>query len=167
MTAESLIELKPLGINVSDAPSRPLLLLKDDTGELTMPLAISAVDAGILLQQTGRGTSWSSPHVITEQILKLSSLKIKRCLFTEIRQGHVMAKLELSALDSEVPSSTELRFLEVKAEVAVILCLYLSVPLFATRDLIWKARHQGAEQKEQSELMVLQTSSFRPHSYLM
>lgn len=157
MSAELLIELKPIGINVTGATSKPLLLLKDTTGELSMPLPISALDAGVLMQQTGKGTTLSSPHHITEQILNFAGLKFERCVFTEFKNNCLYCRLELQ----------EEKALETKAEHAVSLCLYLNIPMFATRDLIWKARNQAAETQEHSDLMIFQTAAIRPHHYLM
>jgi bifunctional DNase/RNase len=158
MSADLLIELKPIGINVSSAHSKPLLLLKDSSGDLTMPLPISPLEAGVLMQQTGRGSTLSSPHSITEQILNFAGLKIERCLFTEYRNHNLYCRLEFRGNP---------KALEIKAEHAVSLCLYLNVPMYATRDLIWKARNQAIEIQEQSEFMIFQTAAFRPHHYLM
>lgn len=166
MSGELLIELKPIGINITGPQSKPLLLLKDSSGDLTMPLPISSMDAGVLMQQTGKGATLSSPHLVTEQILKLADLKLERCVFTEMKSSNLMARLEFSYPGLEVLGSAPKSF-EMKAEAAVALCLYLSVPLFATRELIWKARNQAVELQEQSEMMLFQTAAIRPHHYLM
>jgi len=158
MSGELLIELKPIGINVNGTPARPLLLLKDSSGELTMPLPISALDAGVLMQQTGKGSTVTSPHHITDQILNFSGLKASRCIFTEYKNHTLFCRLEFEVSD---------KFFETKAEHAVSLCLYLNVPMFATRDLIWRARNQAVEMQEQSELMIFHTAALRPHHYLM
>jgi bifunctional DNase/RNase len=158
MSAELLIELKPIGINVNGSPSKPLLLLKDSSGDLTMPLPISPLEAGVLMQQTGRGPTLATPHYMTEQILHFAGIKIERCVFTEYRSQVLYCRLDIEG---------QSRFLETKAEHAVSLCLYLNVPLYATRDLIWKARNQAVEMQEQSEFMIFQTAAIRPHHYLM
>jgi uncharacterized protein len=154
---QDLVELKPLGMNMSGLTSKPVLLLKDVSGEITMPLPITNLDAGILMQQTGQGAVMASPHGITEEILKLVSLKIKRCVFTEYHQNHLYCVLEFF---------NKKESLKVKAEQAISLCLYLNVSLYATRDLIWKARQQSMEKSYQEELLLLQAGFSRHHQYL-
>jgi hypothetical protein len=158
MSAELLIELKPIGINITGSTSKPLLLLKDSTGDLSMPIPISALEAGVLMQQGGKGPTMASPHYITEQLLNFSGLKIERCIFTEYRNHTLYCRLEFCNLDRSV---------ETKAEHALSLCLFLGIPIYATRELIWRARNQAVEIQEQSEFMIFQTAAVRPHQYLM
>lgn len=163
MSEEALIELKPLGINLSGPHSRPLLLLKDLAGDMTMPVPISHLEAGILLQQTGQGPTMSSPHNVTQQILTFAHLQIERCIIHAIKNTLLMSQLEIK---SEVDA--KLNLLEIKAESAVALCLYLNVPIYSSREMIWKARSQSLElQESESQLHVFQTSAMRPHQYLM
>lgn len=163
MSEERLIELKPLGINLNGAHSRPLLLLKDSSGDLTMPVPISHLEAGILLQQTGQGPTLSSPHNMTQQILTFAQLQIERCVIHAVKNSILMSQLEIK---SQVDPSLSL--LEVKAESAVSLCLFLNVPIYASRDMVWKARNQSLElQESESQLHIFQTSAMRPHQYLM
>lgn len=163
MSEEQLIELKPLGINLSGPHSRPLLLLKDLSGDMTMPVPISHLEAGILLQQTGQGPAVSSPHAITQQILAFAHLQIEKCVIHTIKNSILVCQLEIKS-----DKNSTLDFIEIKAESAVTLCLYLSVPIYASRDIIWKARSQSLElQEAESQLHVFQTSAMRPHQYLM
>ncbi|MCS6838950.1 MAG: DUF151 domain-containing protein [Bdellovibrionaceae bacterium] len=155
--SDLLVMLKPLGINMSQMASRPLLLLRDDSGELTLPLPISPLDAGVLMQQAGKAATMWSPHQVTVEILKLAQLEPERCVFIEIRGGAVWGRLEFK----------NQKAIEMRADYLVSLCLYLNVPIFATADLIWRARHQVFEIQEQDGLMLFQSSAFRPHEYLM
>jgi hypothetical protein len=156
--SEVWIQLKPFGINLTGAGAQPLLLLKDSSGELTLPLRIPALEVGILLGQSGKAQALTSPHLVTEQILKALGASIQRCVLYDVKAQHLMARLELS----------NGQFVEIRADQAVSLILYLNVPIFTTRELVWKARNLNVELQTQDEGLVLfQSAALRPHEYLM
>lgn len=158
--SEVYIQLKPFGINLSPtgAASMPLLLLKDSSGELTLPIPIHPIDAGILMQQSGKAVGFHSPYMVTEQVLKIFQVKVERCLIHEVRNSQIYCRLEFS----------NQMHLDIKAESGICFAMYLNIGIFATRDVIWKARTLSLElQAKNDGLLIFQTSAIRPHEYLM
>lgn len=156
--SEVWIQLKPFGINLMGSSSQPLLLLKDASGELTLPLRIHALEVGILMGQSGKGQVLTSPHIVTEQLLKAVGVSLQRCILHDVKGQQIMARLELSTG----------QFVEIRADQAVSLVMYLNAPIFTTRELIWKARSLSVEMETQQEGLVLfQSAAMRPHEYLM
>ena len=172
MAGEVLFELKPMGISITGADSKPLLLLRDDSGEMSMPLPITQLEAQILMNLTGKGITLANPYAATEHLLKWAGLKVNRCEFyLESSSSPLMARLCFAAPSEEGVSLLPLNSEPVcllKAEMVVALCLQLNVPMYASRDVIWSARKHSVDlQESQDPLSIFQGAAFRPHHYLM
>jgi bifunctional DNase/RNase len=133
-----LVRLFPYGLSVNGDASRPFLLLKDEGHQYTLPVAVSAIEAGVSLAQTNRSTVSSSPHKFTELLLQSMGVEIMQAVFVEIKGSSQFMRLYLSG-------NPKLSSLKLRADEAMSLCLYLQVPLFATKSFIGKSRVMTAE----------------------
>lgn len=162
MSEESLVQLFPFAMTVTGDGQRPLLLMKDSSHELTLAIPLNPIEAGITLTQSNKMAAPSSPHRVTELLLKSMGLKIKRCLFSEIRTGQLWVQLELE----NHPLNQQALF--IRADESMSLCLHLEVPVFASREFILKSRVYSGEFRSQSREMVLNPKILeKPHPYVM
>ncbi len=66
------------------------------------------------------------------------NMRLEKCVFIEIKNSHQYVKLFITG-------HPQLRSLKVKAEDVLSLCLYLEVPLYATKEFIARSRVMVAE----------------------
>ena len=133
-----LVRLFPFGLSVTTDASRPFLLLKDEAHLHTLPVAVSPIDAGVALSQSNRTTLESTPHKFTALLMQSLDVEIKQAVFVEIKGSHQYLRLYLSGHQN-------LSSIKLRADEAMSLCLYLGVPLFATRNFIGRSRVLSAE----------------------
>lgn len=133
-----LVQLFPYGLSVTTDASRPFLLLKDEAHQYTLPVAVSPIDAGVALSQNNKMVLESSPHKFTALLLESLGIEIKQAVFVEIKGAHQYLRLYISG-------HPQTNSVKLRADEAMSLCLYLSVPLFATKSFIGRSRVMSAE----------------------
>lgn len=133
-----LVQLFPYGLSVTTDASRPFLLLKDEAHQYTLPVAVSPIDAGVALSQSNKTALESSPHKFTAILMQSLNIEIKQAVFVEIKGSHQFLRLYISG-------HSGLSSLKLRADEAMSLCLYLNVPLFATKNFIGRSRVMSAE----------------------
>ncbi len=135
---ENLIRLFPYGLTLVQDPSRPTFLLKDESGQLVLPVSISPLEAGVALQQASQSILPTTPHKVTEVLLGTLNIKIEKCVFVEIKGHHQYVRLFLEGHPTHGS-------IKVRADEAMSLCLQLNVPLYSTRNFINRSRRMSAE----------------------
>lgn len=135
---KDLVRLFPYGLSVTTDVSRPLLLLKDEAHQYTLPVAVSPIDAGVALSQSNKTILQSSPHKFTALLMSSMGIEIKQAVFVEIKGSHQYLRLYLSG-HAQMPS------MKLRADEAMSLCLYLDVPIYATKNFIGRSRIMSAE----------------------
>jgi len=135
---DDLVQLFPYGLSVTTDVSRPLLLLKDEGHQYTLPVAVSPIEAGISLSQSNRAILESSPHKFTALLMDSLGVEIRQAVFVEIKGSHQYLRLYFSGH----PHTNSLK---LRADEAMSLCLYLGVPLFATKSFIGRSRVMNAQ----------------------
>jgi len=156
-----LIQLHPYGLSFDGDPSRPFLLLKDETHEVTLPVAVNPLEAGVTLTQNNRNSEKRplTPHKFSHWLLESLDIQIVRCVFVEIKG--LFQYVRLYMVGHPKTNSVKLR-----ADEAMSLCLLLNVPIFATRSFIGRSRVMATESgKNISE--VKSSSDVKSHSYYM
>lgn len=133
-----LVQLFPYGLSVTTDAARPFLLLKDEGHQHTLPVAVSAIDAGVALSQSNKQSLESSPHKFTQLMLQSLGIEIKQAVFVEIKGSHQYLRLYISG-------HPQMSSFKIRSDEAMSLCLYLSVPLFATKNFIGRSRVMSAE----------------------
>lgn len=134
---EELIQLFPYGLSLNQDPSRPLLLLRDQSGQHTLPVYLTPIEAGVAIQQSNQ-TLASTPHKVLELLLKSLQIKITKCVFVGIKGHHQYMRIFFDGH----PTQNSLR---VKAQEAMSLCLQMNVPFFATLQFMNRSRVLSAE----------------------
>jgi len=156
---ENLIQLKPYGISLMQDPSRPLLLLKDESGQHVLPVNLSPVEAGVAIQQQEKQTG--TPHRFTDLLLKSLNVKIERCVFIEIKENLQYVRLFLEGHPSHGS-------LKIRADEAMSLCLHLNIPFYATAKLMRKSQTMSAELEGLAQgLQINPAVMMKTHEYLI
>jgi bifunctional DNase/RNase len=155
-----LIEVLPYGLSVGPEMGQSILILKAVKQDLTLPIPVNPLEAGITLAQSNKTIAPVSPHKATAALFKALGMTIEKCVFVEIKNSHQYVKLFITG-------HPEVRSLKVKAEDVLSLCLYLEVPLYSTREFIARSRVMVAEIDEQRrELMSNPAIASKKHLYM-
>jgi hypothetical protein len=161
LSDEELIRLFPYAMSLTQDASRPTLLMKDEKGEHTLPVALSPLEAGMTLHQTNKTAPSSTPHKVTELLLQSLDIKIERCVFVEIKGHHQYVRLFMD-------NHPKYGSLKVRADEAMSLCLHLGVEFYATPAFMRRSRVMGAELDELRQNLALNPAVLvRTHDYLM
>lgn len=158
---KDLVELFPFGLSLSNDSTRPFMILKDKSKEMTLPVPINQIEAGLTLSQSNQDNAPVQIHKFSESLLLSLDIKLERCIFVEIKGVHQYVRLYMLGH----PQYHSMKF---RADEVMSLCLYLKVPLFATTSFINRSKLMSAEiiglaQNAQNNPMVL----VKHHHYLM
>lgn len=158
---EDLVLLQPFGISISTDPQRPFLLLKDSKHELTLPVAISPLEAGVTLNQHNKSAAPSSPYKFTQELLQSLSIEIKQCVFVQIKGPLQYVRIYFSGH----PNTNSLK---LRADEAMSMCLHFNVPIFATKAFINKSKLMNTQIEGLSEsLLKNHRILVKNHPYIM
>lgn len=135
---KDLVQLFPYGLSVTTDAARPFLLLKDEAHQYTLPVAVTPIEAGVALSQSNKDLLQSSPHKFTSLLIQSLGIEIKQAVFVEIKGSHQYMRIYLSG-------HPQMSSIKLRADEAVSLCLYLSVPLFATKSFIGRSQVLSTE----------------------
>ena len=145
---KDLIQLFPYGLSVTTDAMRPFLLLKDESQEYTLPVALSPIEAGVALSQSNRAILQGSPHRFTGELMQSLGIEIKQCVFVEIKGSHQYVRLYMSG-------HATMNSMKLRADEAMSLCLHLGTPIFATKTFISKSRIMATEVEQSMQNMAL------------
>lgn len=145
---EDLVQLFPFGITLTQIPGRPILILKDEAHQHTLPVAINPLEAGVTLQQSRFFGAPTSPHNVTKVVLESLNIKIEKCIFVEIKGHHQYVRLTIQGH----PQKSSLKF---KADEVMSLCLHLNIPLYATKSMMIKSQAMSAELEDLAQGLEL------------
>lgn len=157
-----LIRLHPFGMSVATDGTRPLLLMKDDSGRYTLPVPLNPLEAGVTLTQSNPSQAPATPHRVTEALLRSLDMKISRCVFREVKSHYQTVELDL---ENHPRGQKTIR---ARADEAMSLCLHLEVPIYASAELIQKSRASVADVVDQAQKLARSLRALeRNHPYLM
>lgn len=126
---KDLVKLIPFGLSLAPDMNRPLLLLKSETGDHTLPVALNPLEAGVALTQFNKTNAPVTPHRVTEALLASFDVKIEKCIFVEIKGHFQYVRLYLS-------NHPNLKSMKFRADEAMSLCLHLNVHFYATHQFV-------------------------------
>lgn len=138
ITEKELIQVTAYCLSVGAEMGQPLLILKAVDRDMTLPIPINPLEAGVALAQSNKSVAPVSPHKVTSALLKALGMRIEKCVFTEIKNSNQYVKLF-------VLGHPQVRTLKFKAEEVLSLCLYLEVPLYTTQEFMYRSRVMVAE----------------------
>ena len=159
LKAKDLIKLSVYAMALNQDPQRPILLLKDQSGELTLPVCLNPLEAGMALQQSNSAAPMT-PHKTTELILQSLDLKIEKCVFVEIRGPYQFVNLQFK-------NHPGIKTLKVRADEAMSLCLHLNVPIYASKKMILKSKEMNGAPLEVANNQNPDPALIRTHQYLL
>lgn len=158
---QDLVLLKPFGIVVGSDASRPFLLLKNLEEDLTLPVAVSPLEAGVTLTQGNKAAAATSPYKFTEKLIQALALDLKQCVFTQILGPVQYVRIYISGHPS-------VNNIKLRADEAMSLCLQLGVPIYATRAFINKSKLMRAQiEGLTDELLKNQKILMKNQTYIM
>ena len=158
---DELILLKPFGISLSTDPHQPFLLLKDERQELTLPVAINPLEAGVTLSHSNKSVAPTSPYKFTGELLKSLNIELKQCVFVQIKGPVQFVRVYLTGH----PTTNSLK---LRADEAMSLCLHFSVPIFATKAFINKSKLMNAQIEGLTKGLLKNHKLFvKNHPYVM
>lgn len=133
-----LIQLFPFGLSLAHDESRPFLLLKDEGGLHTLPVAINPLEAGVTLTQANKAVTPTTPHRVTALLLEALNVQPLQCVFVQIKGVHQFVRIYFQG-------HPQMNSLKVRADEAMSLCLHLGIPLYATAAFINLSKVMTAE----------------------
>lgn len=158
---KDLVELFPYGLSLSNEAQRPFMILKDKSGDMTLPVPINQLEAGVTLTQSSHSLESMTTHTFSDKLLKSLDIKLERCVFIEIKGVHQYVRVYMKGH----PQYHSLKF---RADEVMSLCIHLKVSIFATKAFINRSKHMSAEIVRlaqgvaQDPLALIKT-----HTYLM
>lgn len=155
------VELFPFGLSLSNDASRPFMIFKDKSGDLSLPVPINQSEAGAALLQSSSQNLPAGAHQFAEALLQSLDIRFERCLFVEIKGVSQYVRLYMQ----NHPRYQSLKF---RAEDVMSLCLHFKIPFFASKKFInsskiMSAQIVGLAQNLAQNPLVL----VKPHHYLM
>ena len=158
---KDLILLKPYGLSLTNDAERPFLILKDDTGEFVLPVAINPLEAGVTLTQSSQAATPVSLHKFSEKLLRSLDIQLERCVFVEIKGVHQFVRVYMT----KHPIYQSMKF---RADEVMSLCIHQKIPLLATKSYIDKSKIMSAEIVGIAKGLSENPASLqRHHAYLM
>lgn len=159
---DDLIRLRPFGVSMGTDSQRPFLLLKDEGQELTLPVAVSPIEAGVTLTQSNGGAAPAAVHRFSELLMNSLDIRPLQCVFVQVKGPHQYVRIYLSGH----PRASSIR---LRADEAMSLCLQLNIPMFATREFIQRSRTMAAELEELGKGLrqIPQIQKKRANTYMM
>ena len=158
---KDLIQLKPYGLSLSNDASRPFLILKDESGDAVLPVAINQLEAGVTLTQSSHSAVPVTMHKFSEMLLLSLDIQLDRCVFVEIKGVHQFVRIYMS----KHPLYQSMKF---RADEVMSLCIHQKIPIFATKAYISKSKIMSAEIIEIAKDINENPGLFnRHHAYLM
>lgn len=143
---DDLVRLYPYGLSITTDPMRPFLLLKDEGHQMTLPVAVSPIEAGVAMAQSSKEALQASPHRFTLELLQSMDIEIKQAVFVEVKNSSQYVRLYLSG-------HPKMNSIKLRADEAMSLCLYLETPLYATKSIIGKSRIMSTEIESSAQRM--------------
>jgi len=160
LVEKDLIQVNAYCLSVHSDMGQPVLILKAIERDLTLPIPINPLEAGVTLAQSNKSVAPLSPHKVAAALLKALGMQIEKCVFVEIKNSNQYVKLFVSG-------HPKVRALKFKAEEVLSLCLYLEVPLYTTQEFISCSRVMIADIDEQRRELINNPSlSVNNHLYM-
>lgn len=158
---KDLVELFPYGLSLSNDATRPFMILKDKSGDMTLPVPINQLEAGVTLTQSAQSAVPPTTHVFSERLLDSLDIKLERCVFVEIKGVHQYVRVYMK----NHPQYQSLKF---KADEVMSLCIHLKVPIYATKSFINRSKLMSAEIVQMAQgIQQNPLNLIKPHTYLM
>ncbi len=155
------IEVFPFGVTISADEARPIMLFRDASEKISLPIWLSPIDAGISLSQEFQNSAAISPHHLTYKILKELGVILEVCSFVEINGHSQIVELKFNG-------DQRLEKLKHRADECLSFCLFAKAKFFASQWFIQRSRELKSEiQTIQQGLKLEPEIARNQHPYMM
>lgn len=138
-----MIELQLVGVRVELPTNQPIVLLREREGERFLPIWIGAVEAtAIAFALQGIVTQRPMTHDLMKSILETAKIRVDRVLITDLKEGTFFATIEMSQNGTKYEVSS-------RPSDAIALAVRVSVPIFASEDVLNEASITIKDDEEQ------------------
>jgi len=118
--------------------NRPVVLLKEDSGDRVLPIVIGPAEAmAISMELRGEKPPRPLTHDLMCNILEMLGVTVKHIVVTELVQDTYHAQIVLSA-----DHANGQREVDARPSDAIALALRTDSPIFATNELLDRVRQQ-------------------------
>lgn len=145
-----LIEMFIKGVMIDPVTNMPIIILRDEAGERTLPIWVGPVEANAIALQI---ENIAAPRPMTHDLLRhvATSLgaSVTRVVITELREGTFFAYLQLDR-DGEVV------YVDARPSDALALSLRSRAPVFVDTSVLDQARTVEAASPDEADRERLQ-----------
>lgn len=154
MQDKDLIQMTVGGVTLDPVTKTPVVLLKDEREELTLPIWVGLLEATAMATEL-EGVKMARPmtHDLLKRIVEEVGASVSRIVVTDLRENTFYAEIELLV-------GGQLRSLDARPSDAISLALRTGCPIFVARDVITasSSKDEGAEEEEVSAESTLDLS---------
>ncbi len=127
---QNWIEIFPYAISMGPLQTRPVLIFRDQSEVLNLPVWLNQIDASIAALDLSKNTNF---HGLTLKILESAGIRIERCEFVELQGHHQFVRLEFSG-------HPKLKEMRARADEAIPFCSAQKARFFSTKEFIMQCR---------------------------
>jgi bifunctional DNase/RNase len=145
------VQIFPYAMVMSPDNRRPILIFKDKKQEVTLPVWLSPLDAGIALSDR----NWdaiSSPHKLSWSLLKKLDVTLKKAVFSEIKGHH-------QYLDLNFEGNTAIQKVKARADESISFCLSSECEFYCTKKYANECRVLDSEINENRSRKIVPLST--------
>jgi bifunctional DNase/RNase len=129
-----LIEMSIKGLMIDPMTNMPIVILRDEDGQRTLPIWVGPVEANaIALQIENVAPPRPMTHDLLRNLLAGVGARLVRVIISDLKDGTFYAYLEL-ALDGEIV------FVDARPSDALALSIRTKVPVFVDTSVLDQAR---------------------------
>jgi hypothetical protein len=153
MVHEAAIEMFVGGLVMDPATQAPIVVLKDETGNVTLPIWIGITEATSIASAI-KQISMARPltHDLFYDLLLQLGITVQRIVITELKESTYFAELILGQGDKVL-------VLDSRPSDAIAMALRASAPIYVTQQVLDQARVAFASQGEASQPQAPQEGS--------
>lgn len=154
MDNKDLIQMTVGGVTLDPVTKTPVVLLKDEREELTLPIWVGLLEATAMATEL-EGVKMARPmtHDLLKRIVEEVGASVSRIIVTDLRENTFYAEIELLV-------GGKLHSLDARPSDAISLALRTGCPIFVARDVIVasSSKDEGADEDEAAAESTLDLS---------
>lgn len=134
------VEMKVTGLSIDPFTSMPIVILKDESGVLALPIWLGLMEASAIANEIDAlEISRPMTHDVLADLIAVTKTKVLRAEIYDLRDNIFYACLHLELYDQKDLKQREER-LECRPSDAITLALKTKVKIKVNREIIAKAR---------------------------
>lgn len=158
MTKEHAIEMFVGGLVLDPNTQAPVVVLKDESGEICLPIWIGVAEATSIASAIKQLTmARPLTHDLMNEIFEEVDIRLQRVIITELKDSTYFAELILSHGDKAL-------VLDSRPSDAIALALRASAPIFVAQQVLDQAKITFSSETQPSEDAASADSQNNPES---